>query len=184
MIDVHLLTLPEDRQDWFDQCIRSLQGQPITLHVLAGIRGHIGRARDAGFSIGTNPYVSLVDPDDWVTPNGFVDCLSLLKAFPELDGAYTAEDQCYQDRQGWRIVRKDPQKGSRVHHLLVLKRSVYERYRDELLLEPQYPERRMVSHMARDGVKLGYTGTIGYCWRRYQKRFGETHGTLGRTGSE
>lgn len=172
MIDVHLLTLPNDRQDWFDQCLCSLRQQPIALHVLPGVKGHIGQGRCRGFSVGTQPYVSLVDPDDLVTANGFRDCLRLLVQQPELDGVYTAEDQLYlDDDHHWKVKKAQPEQGSRVHHLLVLKRSVVEPYLTDLLMEEQYPETRMLLHMKQDGVDLGYTGTVGYVWRRYQKRF-------------
>ena len=172
MIDVHLLTLPNDRQDWFEQCMASLKNQPITLHVLAGVKGHIGKGRYNGFSVGEHPYVSLVDPDDWATPNGFSDCLKLLTERPELDGAYTAEHQCYLEDDGtWKLVKATPERGSPVHHLLVLKRSVIEQYASALLFEPQYPETAMLKKMQTDGINLGYTRSVGYVWRRYQKRF-------------
>ena len=172
MIDVHLLTLPNDRQDWFDQCMASLQNQPITLHVLAGVKGHIGKGRFNGFQTGDHPYVSLVDPDDMVTPNGFTDCLNLLNSDPKLDGAYTAEHQYYFSDEGqWTIKPARPERGSAVHHLLVLRRSVVNQYLNDLLFDPQYPETRMLKHMKKDGINLGYTGTVGYVWRRYKKRF-------------
>jgi hypothetical protein len=63
----------------------SLRKQPITLHVLAGVKGHIGKGRYNGFQAGRHPYVSLVDPDDLVTKNGFRDCLELLQDCPDLD---------------------------------------------------------------------------------------------------
>jgi len=173
MIDVHILTLPEDRQDWFEVCMASLRNQPIELHVLAGTKGHIGKGRATGFQVGEHPYVSLVDPDDWVTPNGFRDCIKLLNEHPEFHGAYTAEHQYYQDDSGvWTLKKADPKRGSRVHHLMVLKRDVVNQYLNDLLFEPQYPETRMLQHMQKDGIQLGYTGTVGYVWRRYQKRFG------------
>ena len=172
MIDVHVLTLPNDRQDWFKQCMASSQNQPIEVHVLAGVQGHIGKGRVNGFMAGKKPYVSLVDPDDIVTQNGFRDCLALLQEHPELHGAYTAEDQSYQDDFGvWRVKKADPMKGSLVHHLLVLRREVAEQYFMDLLDHPQYPETAMLNHMKRDGVNLGYTHSVGYVWRRYQKVF-------------
>lgn len=172
MIDVHILTLPSDRQDWFEICIASLKEQPITLHVLSGTKGHIGKGRYHGFSFGQQPYVSFVDPDDLVTRNGFKDCLELLNKQPMLDGAYTAEDQCYKDNKGvWRVKKAKPEQGSPVHHLLVLKRSLVEQYASDLLFEAQYPETRMLQHMKSDGVNLGYTQSVGYVWRRYRKEF-------------
>jgi hypothetical protein len=172
MIDVHILTLPEDNQQWFEQCMASLRNQPIQLHVLAGTKGHIGQGRATGFGFGEQPYVSLVDPDDWVTPNGFHDCLKLLQSQPQLDGAYTAEHQVYFSDEGqWTLKKAQPELGSAVHHLLVLKREVVMDYLSDLRFEPQYPETRMLKHMKKDGINLGYTGTAGYVWRRYKKRF-------------
>ena len=89
-----------------------------------------------------------------------------------MHGAYTAEDQSYQDDFGvWRVKKADPMKGSLVHHLLVLRREVAEQYFMDLLDHPQYPETAMLNHMKRDGVNLGYTHSVGYVWRRYQKVF-------------
>lgn len=172
MIDVHVLTLPNDRQDWFEQCMMSLRNQPIEVHVLAGVQGHIGKGRVNGFMAGNKPYVSLVDPDDIVTQNGFQDCLKLLQDQPRLDGAYTAEHQFYFSDEGqWTLKKAQPERGSAVHHLLVLKREVVMDYLSDLRFEPQYPETRMLAHMKKDGINLGYTGTVGYVWRRYKKRF-------------
>ena len=56
-IDVHLLTLDEP-QHWREECLASLAGAPIRLHLLPGIPGRVGRARAAGFARGTLPLVA------------------------------------------------------------------------------------------------------------------------------
>lgn len=64
MIDVHMLTLPTDRQDWKQQMLDSLPDW-VTVHVVPAEIGPISPQRLKAFRLGTHPYVSFVDPDDW-----------------------------------------------------------------------------------------------------------------------
>lgn len=77
MLDVHILTLPDTRRDWQEQCIASvnlaasLAGYPVHVHVVPGIEGHLGQSRAAGYAAGTAPWKCYADDDDYVLPRAF-----------------------------------------------------------------------------------------------------------------
>lgn len=78
MLDVHVLLNPHISDAWFEQCIQSLvqaEGQspfPITISMHDPVPGHVGKARKRAFAAAEQPYVSFLDPDDWITPDTFV----------------------------------------------------------------------------------------------------------------
>lgn len=74
MIDVHILTLPNDNPDWFAQCLESLRDEPITTHIVSGIPEDIGNARADAFRLGNSGYVSFVDPDQRLPICGYHRC--------------------------------------------------------------------------------------------------------------
>jgi hypothetical protein len=63
-------------------CQKSLQNEPINLHLVDGVPGHVGRTRANGFRIGEAPYVSCVDPVDLVMPGAFQACIDALEDNP------------------------------------------------------------------------------------------------------
>jgi hypothetical protein len=77
MLDIHIATLPNMSIEWFNQCIDSVEiaannaNFPINIHVFEGVVGHIGKARELGYSKGNFDYVTYVDCDDYVLPNAF-----------------------------------------------------------------------------------------------------------------
>lgn len=77
MLDVHILTLPDTRRNWQEQCIASVElaasltDIPVHIHVIPGIQGHLGRARAAGYAAGTAPWKCYADDDDYVLPGAF-----------------------------------------------------------------------------------------------------------------
>lgn len=77
-IDVHMLVLGTEREDWKAQALASIPREICNVHVVDGIRGHLGRARARGYRQGTCEYVSFVDPDDWVESDTFERCLEFL----------------------------------------------------------------------------------------------------------
>jgi hypothetical protein len=68
MIDVHVLVHSGTRNEWFEQCIKSLLDEPCTVYIVDGKEGDIASGRAEGFALGCNPYVSFVDSDDYVLP--------------------------------------------------------------------------------------------------------------------
>ncbi len=47
-IDVHVLLLPDTNQEWWQQYQDSLRNEPINLHVVDGVAGHVGQGRAKG----------------------------------------------------------------------------------------------------------------------------------------
>lgn len=89
MIDIHMLTLPTDNPAWKQHAI-SLVPTWATLHIIDAEVGPIGPQRLAAFRLGTHPYVSCIDPDDWTEPNTFDRCLDALTSL-EYDAVCTQE---------------------------------------------------------------------------------------------
>lgn len=77
MLDVHVAVSAGTRPDWVRQCLDSVDvaaaraGYPVAVHIVDGVPGHIGKARTAGFSAGSAPWVTYVDDDDYVLPDAF-----------------------------------------------------------------------------------------------------------------
>jgi hypothetical protein len=76
-LDIHVLVSENTPKEWLTQCLDSIQVAignapfPIALHVIPAVPGHMGKARHAGYSCGTAPYVTQVDDDDYVEPKAF-----------------------------------------------------------------------------------------------------------------
>ena len=146
-IDVHVLHLPGENEAWRKQCDDSLVGHPINIHHIDGVVGDMRRARGNGFSMGTAPYVSFVDPDDFVSPNAFEVCLNEIQQYPDVCGVYTlsnvihvgddgsdSEPSLLHPFQQWPL----PKKGRllEIHQLVVMKRElvqyVYDNFYEEI----------------------------------------------------
>lgn len=79
MIDVHVLTHSGTRPEWLAQCLESLEGHPVVVHVVEGVEGSVGAGRAKGFALGDCEFVSYVDSDDFVLPGHFEKCLTGLE---------------------------------------------------------------------------------------------------------
>lgn len=99
-IDVHILHTPNENQQWRAQCDESLIGHPINTHHIPGIIGDVRQSRRNGFSQGNAPYVSFVDPDDYVEPGVFQRCLDELLAYPSVCGVYTLSNKIIVNADG------------------------------------------------------------------------------------
>ena len=170
-IDVHLLTLEEPRE-WRDECIQSLQGAPIELHVLPGIPGHIGQARALGFACGELPLVSFVDPDDRYEASAFAQLADALDSCPQALLAYT--DEAHMDTQGNQQPRRPhaysrwlhANNASHVHGLIVMRR-------EAVLLEQQVLRAMqtcqiwmLTQRLAKRGAVL-HLPIVGRYWRQH-----------------
>ena len=80
MIDVHVLTYSGTRQTWLDQCLRSLEGEPCTVHVVQGVEGNVGAGRAHAYTLGEHDFVSYVDSDDYILPGAVTACLRALRS--------------------------------------------------------------------------------------------------------
>jgi hypothetical protein len=176
MIDVHILTMPGDNPVWFDQCLASLETEPVKVHVCPGIDGDIGNARADAFMLGDGEYVSFVDPDDYVLPGGFSVCVTKLQKDRTV-GACTSEIVT-----GFRgEVTKNPYIRSWVHHLIVLKRSIVldclDVWRDWTWPSKVSEGRRFVEFLRDRGQPVSFIPQPYYVWRRHHQSF-TTRGRL------
>lgn len=98
-IDVHVLHLPTDNKVWTERCSASLATEPVNVIDLPGVVGDYWKSRCLGFHLGKAPYVSFVDPDDFVLPGAFEACQKELDADKDknLVGVYTCDRQLDRD---------------------------------------------------------------------------------------
>lgn len=118
MLDVHILNFNPDPKHW-EQCINSVNiaiqntSYPIKLHITNG-NPNFGEARAEGYSLGTYPYVTFVDNDDYVLPHAFAVLENALKENP--DAIFTKELQLGLDGQLKTVIVGR-------HHLQIYKRT-------------------------------------------------------------
>lgn len=171
--DVHVLTQDHNQRFW-DQCFTSLSTEPVNVHLVKGISGHIGRSRYGGYGLGTSEYVSFVDDDDYVIPGSYQACIDFLDANPGVVGVCT--DELIQYGRTPDTWKPSPHASGviscvnhmwRIHHIVVMRRDVVVEYADVLLDFPNQCERALYHTMISAGhtfVKLPF---VGYVWRRY-----------------
>jgi len=170
-IDVHMLTF-EEPQEWREQCLQSLEGAPITLHVLPGIQGHIGKARGQGFARGELPLVSFVDPDDRYEASAFAQLADALDSCPQALLAYT--DEAVMDVQG----NAQPQRShaysrwqhannaSHVHGLIVMRRDAVMLEQPMLSAMQSCQIWMLTQRLAKRGAVL-HLPIVGRYWRQH-----------------
>lgn len=77
MLDVHLLTTDRLPEGWQDQALRSIREAaarspiPIQLHLLPENQEDFWKARWDGYLLGSAPWATYLDADDWVVPEVF-----------------------------------------------------------------------------------------------------------------
>lgn len=84
MIDIHVVTIHGTNQLWLDQCLKSLEHPLVTVHMIDGIDGHIGKGRAAGYQQGSNPFVAYIDPDDYLLDRAIDRLLPWLEKHPAI----------------------------------------------------------------------------------------------------
>lgn len=169
-VDVHILTMPGDNSDWFDQCLQSLETEPVNVYVRPGIKDDIGNARANAFLYGTARYVSFVDPDDYVLPGGFAECLNRLREETSV-AACTAEIRTGVSGE----VLEKPFITRWVHHLIVLERAVVLKHLDfwrNWKWPSKLSEGKMfVSFLSSQNYGISIINEPYYVWRRHHKSF-------------
>lgn len=119
MIDCHVIVSADTPRAWVQQCLASVDAAitrapwPVELHVVAGVPGHIGRARAAGYALGTHPYVTCVDDDDYLLPDAFAAVGEAMACAPDAVFPRETTLQNGHFRLGW------PR-----HHLAIYRRAV------------------------------------------------------------
>lgn len=170
-IDVHLLTLDEP-ESWREECLASLTGAPIRLHVLPGLRGRLGQARAAGFARGSLPLVSFVDPDDRYEAGAFERLADALESQPQAMLAYA--DEALMDGQGRPLgVRRLAYSAfqhahcpSHVHGLIVMRRSAVDPVLTRIADLDAGADWLLTRLVARQGSVL-HLPLVGRHWRQH-----------------
>ncbi|NJM13313.1 MAG: hypothetical protein HC889_16865 [Synechococcaceae cyanobacterium SM1_2_3] len=135
-VDVHVLHCYEP-PEWIAACLRSLEIEPVNVHLCAGIQGKVGLARANAFRLGTAEYVAFVDADDEVMPGAFDAALAILDSRPEIVATY-CDIQLIGQPPGVGYIKApwNPMSQlfspSEVHHLHVMRRSAVEACLEEL----------------------------------------------------
>lgn len=174
MIDVHILSHPtQDRSVNLMQLLVKLRrSDEINVHVVKGIKGHIGRGRLRGFLEGTSEYVTFIDDDDDVDVAVLESCEAILDANPEVSGVHTAELIAHKGQT--RIAKSSVEDGGilglkdihQMHHLVVIRRKAMNDYLYKLSAWPNYCEDSLYILMMMEGHKFMYTDQVGYTWNR------------------
>lgn len=151
MIDLHVLTIPSCPAEFIAKCKASIAAAierspfPVAVHVLEGEVGHIGRGRAKGYALGTFPYVTCVDCDDYLLPGAFANMAAALEGEPA--ATYTPEKV--------RLPNGELRSGLDRHHLMVVKREYLIEHADW----PVYGDLAQLFAVT-DGVQLTEPGYV------------------------
>lgn len=158
-VDVHVLRCHEPAE-WVDACLRSLEPEPVNVHLCPGITGRVGEARARAFERGNAEYVAFVDGDDAVEPGCFAAALEVLDARPDVVSTYC--DVRVLDVDGQEVGNgyvKGPWRPWRqlwtlaeVHHCHVMRRSAVMPYLEELCQWESLEEWVLMGLLARHGM--------------------------------
>jgi hypothetical protein len=178
MIDCHILTLPDTRKDWLDDCIQSLSHAHLRLHLMPGASGHIGQGRALGLRAGHAPFVTFADPDDIYPVDAFEALLSTLNADKSRAWGYTAEQRMSADgrpigpvalpRYDGKVHKRDPK---HVHGLVVMRReALTEAILTGLSGQRYRTTQYLTLELARTAGPPATVDAIGRYWRQHQNQ--------------
>ncbi len=170
-IDCHMLTQGEP-QAWMDECLASLAGAPITLHVVADYPAPMGPARTHAFRLGTLPYVSSVDPDNRYEPAAFTALADALDAQPAAMMAYT--DEATLSESGRVLARRHlayspwqhAHRPDLVHSLILMRRSAMDVVVDDISDMDTFYDWMLSLRLAQMGPVI-HLPIVGRYWRQH-----------------
>lgn len=171
MIDVHILTRPEQNNVWFAECLDSLKDEPVVLHILQGVKDHVGLGRIQGFSQGSCEWVSFVDPDDVVVPGIFSKVLEVIST-NDVDAVFTEEIQVDAD-----LKQLYPVRGFNTHHLMVFRRSLLTPLLDDLKDFPIKGDRYLATEFIKKH-RAKPLHEVGYKWRIHESNWHKRYRSL------
>ena len=178
LIDVHILHMPNENQDWWKSCEASLGGHPINIHNCNGIEGHIGLARKLAYEKGSAPYVAFVDPDDIVLPGGFQACLDVIEQSPDVCGVYSMSEVFTYDKDVPRLLHpyrtwslmEMRLNTVEIHQLTVMRREDVMEFNEQIF--PDIPVSNVMHNTAMflamaDKKPWKAVDYVGYRWRNH-----------------
>lgn len=169
MIDVHILVTGAESKLWYQECVNSLAGRPVSLHVCNGILGDIPKSRALAISKGIHDYVGWVDSDDYALPGAYGKLLSVIGDAPF---AWMNEYE-YKYNMSMRHVSTSVR--TQPHHIHIIHRDVL----DYTIIENPHdgceyskvwtnaPAEIWIRKYMSVGVHLN---DVGYVYRRYNKK--------------
>lgn len=153
MIDIHVLTHSGTRPEWLKQCLKSLEGHPVVVHVVEGIEGSVGAGRAKGFALGVCEFVGYVDSDDYVLDRYYDQCLFVLKKKHAVVGKEYVE---YEDGSRHKFT-KSGHNGA-----------VYRRSDIDPLIKAMAHAPYTADALTREALRPYQLETVGYVWRAYK----------------
>ncbi len=162
MIDVHLLIHGEERTDWLAQCIQSLAGEPISLHICDAIPGECPRARSTAIRKGTNDYIGWIDPDDFIIPGSYQRLINIIgkRSFAwAKEEVWAYDDNC--ETVKYKTENKLP------HHIHIIHRDILDYSIIENPVHPNSPD-AWTQRLMVDGI---FDDNIGYVYRKYRNSY-------------
>lgn len=171
-VDVAIMRVPGEREDWFQYCLESLEREPVNVHIVEGVPGHIGAGRIKCLQAGSEPYVAYVDPDDLVCRGAFQACIDVLNAQPDKVVAYTSEARISENgvlisdrpRREYERFFGCQEEALKAHHLCVYRRDALPEL-SFLNRFPTLPEQGLKWKMWDNNFV--HVDMVGYQWRRH-----------------
>lgn len=84
MIDIHVIVMPDSNQAWLERCLKSLEHPLVSVYIVDGVEGHVGKGRASGYQQGTQRFVAHVDPDDYLLDEAIDRLLPWLEQYPAI----------------------------------------------------------------------------------------------------
>lgn len=174
MIDVHVIAHPiYDRSESRARLLEQLATEPVNVHVVEGVAGHIGKSRLRGFSQGAAPWCSYVDDDDRIEPGIFSEFLEAVEREPDLAGACTQERIRKKDgsfcTSSFPRTYYDKRDLYRIHHLPLFSRAAITPHLPALEHLPDGSEHSLWAYVLLDGGKVRHIPKVGYHWIKHEE---------------
>jgi hypothetical protein len=151
MIDVHVLTFSGTRPDWLDQCVKSIEAEGMTPHVVAGVEGNVGAGREKAYRLGDSEFVGYVDSDDYLLPGVARACLQGLEKYRHV---VTLERKLWGDRMPKRVWPD--------HHFTVYRRVDVLPLLSQMPDHPIHCDRLLIRKLCPRQLSF-----VGYVWRQH-----------------
>lgn len=173
MIDVHIIQHPtQDRRASLDALLGKLKFEPVRVHLIDGVKGHIGEGRYRGFNSGASPLVSFIDDDDDIVPGIFDEVLECFNEEPRIDGVCTREAPqggvASHRGFGYRWKYYHPTHFRHIHHVVTYRRTSVAPHLDYIRGCPTSSEHTLTALMMLDGAIIRHLPKIGYIWNIHE----------------
>lgn len=163
MIDVHILTLPDEDKTLLKECLKSLDEENISIHLVDGVEGHVGRGRAKAIQKGTNEWIGWVDSDDFIIPGAYNKMINQSKENPEIGFWWMNEEV-------WDLLPSDlyapvnKYTSVRPHHIHIIHRDLIDY---DIIEGIKNDFGKILNKLSINHGK--HINETGYVWRQYNK---------------